>query len=118
MVEPCSHFITNLGLIQFMISLAFDPSPPSLSISLYPNSPPFYLSDDPSYTSFLSELSLLHIYLFLMAYPTLTPYPMPVTYPTLPYVGPTLCCPMSDLPYVGPILHHPMLDLPYTTLHW
>jgi len=38
----------------------------------------------------------------------------------LPYIRPTLCCPMSDLPYVGPTLHHPTLDLPYVrpTLHW
>jgi len=57
------------------------------------------------------------------------------TYPTLPYVGPTLCqtYPTSDLPYIGPILHwtyptptyvgptlhwtYPTLDLPYSALH-
>jgi len=68
-----------------------------------------------------------------------TPYPMSdlpyaalhQTYPTLPYIGPTLCHPTSDLPYIRPILHwtyptppyvrptlhRPVSDLPYTTLH-
>jgi len=74
-----------------MISLAFNPLTPGLSVSLYLNYPPFYLFNDHSYTSFCSELALLHIYLFSMTYPTPTPYPMPVTYPTPPYAGPTLC---------------------------
>jgi len=61
---------------------------------------------------------------------------MPVAYPMLPYIGPTLHCPTSDLshpwfqpyaalcqtypmsPYIRPILCHPTLDLPYTALHW
>ena len=99
-----------------MISLVFNPSPPSLSISLYPNSPPFYLSDDPSYTSFCSELSPLHIYLFSMTYPMLMPYPTLVTYPMLPYDRPTLHHPMLDLPYISPTLCHPTWDLPYAAL--
>ena len=85
----------------------------------------------PSYPSFHSELSPLHLYLFL------TTYPMPTPYPTsdLPYATlhrwPTLCCPTLELPYTAlhqtcptpvtypmllyarPTLCHPTSDLPY-----
>ena len=96
-------------------------------LSLYPNSPPFYLSDNPSYTSFRSELALLHIYLFSTTYPTV------VTYAGgLPYAALCRTYPMSDLsyialcqtypmlPYIRPTLRrtYPTLDLPYTNLHW
>ena len=71
LVQYHQHF-TNLatppGPIQFVILI---PSLPSLSHFPYPNSPPFYLSDNPSYSLFHSGLISLHIYLCSTNYPTL-----------------------------------------------
>ena len=81
------------------------PSHPSLLHSHHLISPPLYLSNNPSYTPFHSELTLLHTYLISPTQPTLMLYPTLVPYPFW-------CCTQLQVPHLSAsYLHHN--PLPY-----